>query len=102
MGVGTLLAKPPRLSALSSESVVPDMPRIGTMTPHSQLRQLSFGCFVVLSCTNRPLPQVLGPRLDQRQKQKTHQALSERFALPTYTHAAHRVGLDFEHLTEMT
>lgn len=28
---------------------------IGTTTPHSQFRILSFGCFVVLSLTRRPL-----------------------------------------------
>jgi len=41
----------------------------GLRTPHSQLRQVSLGLFVVLSLTSLP------------------QALSERFAEPTYAQA---------------
>jgi hypothetical protein len=32
----------------------------GTMTPHSQFRQLSFGCFVLRSWTRRPLLEIVG------------------------------------------
>ena len=43
----------------------------GTITPHSQLRQFSFGCLVPFSCTSLP------------------QALSEQFADPMYAQALH-------------
>jgi hypothetical protein len=32
----------------------------GTMTPHSQFRQLSFGCFVLRSWIRRPLLEIVG------------------------------------------
>ena len=57
---------------VDADSVTPSLTSAsctGTRTPLSQLRQVSFGLLVVLSLTNLP------------------QALSERFAEPTYAQA---------------
>ena len=57
----------PVLKAFSIDPV----DRMGTITPHSQLRQLSFGCLLPFSWTSLP------------------QALSEQFADPIYAQALH-------------
>ncbi len=83
---------------------------MGMMTPHSQFRQLSLGSLVALSCTSRPLlcpmsmsvsVQYSSLLVDHRRSLQstegfmrvgervlTYHALSERFALPTYTKPA--------------
>jgi hypothetical protein len=63
-------------------------------TPHSQLRQLSLGLPLPRSFTRRPLfsrerplasaPVELESGASQARAQRTHQALSDRLALPTY------------------
>jgi len=71
---------------------------MGIMTPHSQLRQFNLGSLVALSCTSRPLQKMhVSPaisfcwsRMASLRSRDTegfsYQALSDRFALPTYTH----------------
>lgn len=81
----------------SDESDESSLSMTGTRTPHSQFRQLSLGCLVILSWTRRPLAS--GIRcfllsafcLGGRVCICTHHALSERFALPTYAHPRHCV-----------
>ncbi len=74
MGIGTWPRKTSKLEMVSgtatSKSV--SMACTGMRTPHSQFRHVSLGPFVVLSLTSLP------------------QALSERFAEPTYAQARQR------------
>jgi hypothetical protein len=76
---------------------------IGTMTPHSQLRQFILTCLVDVSLTRRPLSHVSGKSVNMKIEYhsedvsvmtgQTYQALSERLALPTYAQARHSVLL---------
>ena len=82
MGTGTTPSNTARLfsSVVKSRSgfVLVWRARMGIITPHSQLRQMNFGFLVTASLANIP------------------QALSERFAEPTYAHAVELDGCGSE------
>jgi hypothetical protein len=77
--------------------------RSGITTPHSQFRQFNFGFFVIVSFTSRPLSnghissittrhanalkRQNGPQ--EMKKRSTHQALSDKLALPQYAQPAY-------------
>lgn len=68
---------------------------IGTITPHSQLRQFILGSLVVLSLTRRPLLNISdGPikEISDFKGSDTYQALSDRLALPTYAQVGRSVS----------
>lgn len=75
------------LFSSSSEPSEPDAEDgsvIGTNTPHSQLRQFSFGSFLTRSWTTLPLFLSFSTACTT-ESVTTYHALSDRFALPTYT-----------------
>jgi len=71
----------------------------GITTPHSQFRQFNFGFFVIVSFTSRPLSNghissvttrhANRVGLQEMKKRSTHQALSDKLALPQYAQPAY-------------